>query len=281
VRLYADTHGDTDIELIKRKVKHRVEEEGFTWLKMTRLFNLANGRPGFYMNSTSQQLTKEGIQTIVKYVETIRNFVGNQVQITVDHFRDNNVNSMIQMGKALDPYRVAWIEEPVNWRNPDNLKAVADAVDSPIASGEDIYLKETFAKLCDMHALDIVHPDLATAGGILETKKIGDYAEERGIGMALHYAGTPISFMANVHCAAATDNFSVLEYHPEGEEIEEWTSMVKPTGKQPLITKGFANVPEDAPGLGVELNEAALKKILNPKDKSYFAPTHEWDEWRM
>lgn len=281
VRLYADTHGDTDIELIKKKVKHRVQEEGFTWLKMTRLFNLAKGRPEFYMNSRSQQLTKEGIQIIVQYVDTIRNLVGSQIQITVDHFRDNNLNSMIYMGKALDPYRLAWIEEPVDWQMPDQLKAVADAVDTPIASGENIYLKETFARLCDIHAVDIVHPDLATAGGILETKKIGDYAEDRGIGLALHYAGTPISFMANVHCAAATENFSVLEYHPEGEEIEEWTTMVKTTGKEPLITKGFANVPSDAPGLGVELNETALKRILNPKDKSYFAPTPEWDEWRM
>jgi L-alanine-DL-glutamate epimerase-like enolase superfamily enzyme len=56
-------------------------------------------------------------------------------------------------------------------------------------------------------AVDIIHPDLATSGGLLETKRIGDYAEENGIAMAMHQAGTPVSFMANVHCAAATQNF--------------------------------------------------------------------------
>lgn len=279
VRLYADTHGDTDIEKIKAKVKHRIEEEGFTWLKMTRLFNLGRGKPGAYIKSTSTQLTEEGIRGIVTYIEAIRNLVGNEIPISVDHFGDNSVNNIIHLGKALEPYRLAWMEEPVNWQMPHLLKEVADAIDTPIATGENIYLKETFINLCDMNAVDVVHPDLATAGGILETKKIGDYAQERGVGMALHNAGTPISVMANVHCAAATENCSVLEYHPEGDQILEWTNMVKPTGKLPLITKGFANVPDDAPGLGIELNEAEIKKILNPKDKSYFTPTLEWNSW--
>ena len=83
----------------------------------------------------------------------------------------------------------------------------------PILTGEDIYLKEDFIKLIDMGAVDIIHPDLATSGGIIETKKIGDYAQEYGVAMAMHFAGTPVSCMANVHCAAATENFLALEHH--------------------------------------------------------------------
>jgi L-alanine-DL-glutamate epimerase-like enolase superfamily enzyme len=139
-----------------------------------------------------------------------------------------------------------------------------------------MFALESFQKLIDHQAVDIVHPDMATAGGILETKKIGDYAEKHGINMALHYAGTPVSFMSNVHCAAATKNCMVLEYHPEGEEIPEWTGMVHTTGEQPLITKGYANVP-DSPGLGIELNMDHIKAVLHPDDKSVFAPTTEWD----
>jgi len=281
VRLYADTHGDTDIEMIKRKVKRRVDQEGFTWLKMTRLLNIGVGTPGSYMNTKTRLLTEKGIDGIVKYVATIRELVGNQVAISVDHFGDASLNNMIRLGKALDPYRLAWMEETVSWRTPELLKKVADSIDTPIAAGEDIYLKETFIDLIDKGAVDIVHPDLATAGGMLETKKIGDYAQEKGVGMAMHNASTPISFMANVHCAAATDNFSVLEYHSDGDaENEEWNSMVSRVDKKPLVSKGFANVP-DAPGLGVELNEAAIKILLFPKDKGYFEPTPEWDEWRI
>ena len=131
--------------------------------------------------------------------------------------------------------------------------------------GEDIYLKEEFIKLIDARAVDIVHPDLASSGGLLETKKIGDYAEEKGVAMAMHFAGTPVSFMANVHCAAATHNFMALEHH--SVDVDYWLNLVKT--KTPMVEKGFATVPE-APGLGVELNEEVVKKHLDPENPGYF-----------
>ena len=135
-----------------------------------------------------------------------------------------------------------------------------------IATGEDIYmLKGGFKPLLDASAVDIIQPDLGTSGGLLETKRIGDYAEECGVAMAMHMAGSPVCFMANVHCAAATQNFLALEHHSVDDPW--WETIVKMTGSQPMITKGFANVPLDAPGLGIELNEEVCKKHLNPKQK--------------
>ena len=93
----------------------------------------------------------------------------------------------------------------VIWKFTDHRKLISDAIYTPTTTGEDIYLKEEFVKLIDARAIDIVHPDLATSGGLLETKKIGDYAEENGVAMAMHFAGTPVSFMANVHlCGSHT-----------------------------------------------------------------------------
>lgn len=267
IRLYADTHGDKDFDKIVASVKHRIEVQGFTWLKMTRVRNILVDVPA-----------DKRIPEVVRYVETIRKNVGYDIPINVDHFRDRDMNTMINLGKALEPFRLAWMEEVIPWNLTDQLKAVTEAINVPTAAGEDMYLLEPFRKMCDVHAIDIVHPDLATAGGLLETKKIGDYAQDKGISMGLHFAGTPVSFMANVHCAAATENCMVLEYHPD--DIEEWSRMVKPTGKLPLITKGFANVPLDAPGLGIELNEAEMKRILHPSDKSFFAPTPQWNDRR-
>jgi L-alanine-DL-glutamate epimerase-like enolase superfamily enzyme len=124
-----------------------------------------------------------------------------------------------------------------------------------------------------MHAVDIVHPDLATSGGILETKKIGDLCQEHGVPMAMHFAGTPISFMANVHCAAATENFLVLEHH--SVDVPWWEDLVH--GDKPLADKGFAKVP-DKPGLGVTLNDEVVKQhLLEP---GYFEPTPQWDQQR-
>ena len=115
------------------------------------------------------------------------------------------------------------------WQLRHLMKQIADAIDVPILTGEDIYLKEDFIKLIDMDAVDIIHPDLASAGGILETKKIGDYAMEYGIPMAMHFAGSPISFMANVHCAAATENFLALEHH--SLDVPWWGDLVTPSGR--------------------------------------------------
>jgi L-alanine-DL-glutamate epimerase-like enolase superfamily enzyme len=99
---------------------------------------------------------------------------------------------------------------------------------------------------------------------------------EHGVAMAMHFAGTPVSFMANVHCAAATENFIALEHH--SLDVPWWESLVKTTAGQPLVEKGSAVVP-DSPGLGVELNEEVVKQHLRP-GSSYFAPTPEWDKER-
>jgi L-alanine-DL-glutamate epimerase-like enolase superfamily enzyme len=170
---------------------------------------------------------------------------------------------------------LAWLEDLVPWQYTDLWKQITDSIDVPTLTGEDIYLGEEFAKLVDRHAVDLIHPDLATAGGILETKRIGDYAHPRGVGMAMHFAGTPISFMANVHCAAATENFIALEHH--AVDVPWWEDLVQGVEK-PLVKNGFATVPEQ-PGLGVELNEEVIREHLAP-DSELFGPTDEWSRDR-
>ena len=80
--------------------------------------------------------------------------------------------------------------------------------------------------------------------------------------------------MANIHCAAASENFLALEHH--NVDVPYWEGLVKMTGSQPLITKGFANVPLDAPGLGIELNDDNMKARMR-KGSVYFDATPEWD----
>ena len=93
--------------------------------------------------------------------------------------------------------------------------------------------------------------------------------------MAMHFAGTPVSFLANVHCAAATQNFMALEHH--SVDLDYWENLV--TTKHTLIDQGFAIVPE-TPGLGVELNEEVVKAHLDPEHDGYFEPTPDWDTIR-
>jgi len=180
------------------------------------------------------------------------------------------------LGKALTKFNMAWLEDMIPWTYTDQLKKISDAVDIPLCTGEDIYLKEGFIELAKNHAVDILHPDLATSGGILETKKIGDVIQEFGVPMAMHFAGSPVSCMANVHCAAATENFLVLENH--SVDVPWWSDLVEGVEK-PIVNHGFITVP-DKPGLGITLNDEVMKQHLMPESGGYFEPTKEWDKER-
>jgi len=164
------------------------------------------------------------------------------------------------------------MEDLIPWQYTDLWKQITDASPTPTLTGEDIYLKEDFIKLCQNHAVGKIHPDLATAGGILETKKIGDAAMEYAVPMAMHFASSPVSCMASVHCAAATQNFLALENH--SLDVPWWSDLVEGIEK-PIINRGYIQVPEK-PGLGVTLNEDAVRQHLMP-GAAYFEPTTQWD----
>lgn len=300
VRLYADTPGASDPVAFAETMKKRVEIQGFTWLKMDLGIHVVNKIPGALVNAgfwngaggqydlreymgygntlhpfTQVQITDKGLAGLEEYVFKVREAVGYEMPLCADHFGHFDLNNSIRFGKAMEKFRLAWLEDMVPWFDVVNNKKLSDALETPILTGEDIFaLNGGFKPLIDARAVDIIHPDLGTSGGLLETKRIGDYAEENQIAMAMHMAGSPVCFMANVHCAAATQNFLSLEHH--SVDTPYWENLVKMTGSQPMVTKGFANVPLDSPGLGVELNEEECRKHL-AKDTEWFPPTPEWD----
>lgn len=300
IRLYADTPEGKSHDEQAEKIRYRIEEQGYTWLKMDLSINSLRNIPGTLVNQefwkggqwdtsnymsygntkhpfTQIQITEKGLEELCKIAEHTREHIGWEIPISTDHYGHFDLNNGIRLGKAVEKYRLAWMEDIVPWEYTDQWKTLSDALETPMLTGEDIYLLQNFKPLIDIHAVDIVHPDLASSGGLLETKRIGDYAEEHGVAMAMHQAGTPVSFMASVHCAAATQNFLALEHH--SVDLLWWESLVKMTDGNPIIKKGFAPVPE-SPGLGIELNEDVVKEHLLQRDKSFFAPTDEWNERR-
>ncbi|MBS1751845.1 MAG: mandelate racemase/muconate lactonizing enzyme family protein [Bacteroidetes bacterium] len=305
IRIYADTPEASSPEEQKKLIQKRLNDEGYTWLKMDISIGELKGKPDTLVNGkfwenkqgdlaqwgdqnnimsygntlhpfTQIQITDKGLDEMAAIVENVRSMVGYEVPLSSDHYGHFDFNNGIRLGRALEKYRLAWLEDVVSWEYTDQIKKLSDALETPIATGEDIYLLKHFKPLIDQRAVDIIHPDLASSGGLLETKRIGDYAEENGIAMAMHQAGTPISFMATVHCAAATQNFLAMEHH--SIDVPWWESLVKTTDGRKLITKGYANLPLTAPGLGIELNDEAVKQHLHPSDKSYFAPTPQWSD---
>ncbi|MCL4869904.1 MAG: mandelate racemase/muconate lactonizing enzyme family protein [Anaerolineae bacterium] len=297
IRMYCDTPDEPTGEAMGRKLKERLER-GFTLLKMDvgieSLLGVKGalswpqgvlpGDPAAKQDGrdirhlmhpfTHVRLTQKGIELLVEHVAQVRAIVGDEVPIAVDHFGHIGLDDCLRLGQALERFNLAWLEDMVPWQYTEQWQQLERALHTPVCTGEDIYLKEGFMPLLQARAVNVIHPDLATSGGILETKKIGDLAQEYGISMALHMAGTPISTMASVHCAAATENFIALEHH--FTDIPFWNDFIDGLPK-PIIQNGFIPVP-DTPGLGFTVNEEAIQAHLVPDDPGFFEPTPEWDD---
>lgn len=297
IRMYCDTPNEPTGEMMGKKLQERLER-GFTMLKMDVGVQPLIGKPGALswpqgmlpgdpgdqverLFNTTQvmhpfthvRLTPKGIAMICEYVEQVRAVVGDEVPIAADHFGHIGVDDCLRLGQALEPFNLAWLEDLVPWQFTDKWVQLERALNTPVCTGEDIYLKEGFRPLLEARGVNVIHPDLATSGGIMETKKIGDMAQEHGISMALHMAGTPISTLASVHCAAATENFIALEHH--FSDVPFWNDFIDGPPK-PLIQEGHIVVPE-TPGLGFTLNEEAVRAHLISTDQGSFEPTPAWD----
>src|ERR1700694_4171729 len=291
IRIYADTTESKDPKVYAQRLKERKEVMGLTWLKMDLGIEMVADTPGTVTNPTDleqwqanqlphpllgMEVTDKGIAMLETYVAAVRDAVGMEIPLSMDHLGHLGVQSIIRLGKADEKYNLSWIEDVIPWTYTDLLKQISDESPTPILTGEDIYLKEPFRVLCEKHAVSKIHPDLATSGGILETHKIGNMAEEYGVPMAMHFAGTPVSCMANVHCAAATQNFLALENH--SLDVHWWSSLVQEYAKVPIVEHGWIRVP-DRPGLGVTLHDDVVRQHLAP-GTGYFEATPQWDQER-
>ncbi|MDQ1328353.1 MAG: Mandelate racemase/muconate lactonizing enzyme family protein, partial [Candidatus Poribacteria bacterium] len=217
------------------------------------------------------QLTDKGIARFAEIVSAVREAVGWDVALAVDHFGPITVKDAIRLGKALEPYALSWMEDIIPWWDVEGNLQVTRVINVPTLNGEDIYLWDGWREMIEKRAIDIIHPDLLTSGGMAETKRIADYAERYGLPTALHFAGSPIAFMANLHCAASIPSFVALENH--AFDLPFWNDLV--TGlPEPLMEDGYVKVPEK-PGLGVELNYEGIK--ANLRFPGLFEPTDEWN----
>jgi len=290
IRIYADTTESKDPKIYARNMKIRKEEMGLTWLKMDLGIDMVQDIPGTVTRPSglsaweetflthpfvATEVTDKGIEKLCESVAAIREAVGMEIPLAMDHLGHIGVKSCIRLGKAYEKYNLTWMEDLIPWQYTDLWQSITEESPTPTLTGEDIYLKEDFIKLCERHAVSKIHPDLATSGGILETHKIGDAAMEYGVPMAMHYAGLPVGCMASVHCAAATENFLALENH--SLDVPWWQDLVEGIEK-PIINKGYITVP-DKPGLGVTLNEDLVRQHLKP-GTGYFEPTTQWDKER-
>ncbi|WP_207952889.1 mandelate racemase/muconate lactonizing enzyme family protein [Paenibacillus agricola] len=252
--------------------KHTQMSESELCYARNRLYDAYNIAHPF----TGIHVTEKGLDMLEQYVSDVRSVIGYEVPLAIDHFGHIGLEDCIKLGRRIDKYNLAWMEDMIPWQYTDLYVRLSRAVTTPICTGEDIYLKENFKPLLESGGVSVIHPDLLSTGGILETKKIGDMAQEYAVAMAIHMAESPIACLAAVHCAAATENFLALEFH--SDHVSWWDDIV--IGRslpKPLIQNGFITVP-DAPGLGIDaLNDEVIAEHLHEAIPGLWESTDEWN----
>lgn len=224
---------------------------------------------------TGIHITEKGLDILEKYVKDVRDVIGYEVPLAIDHFGHVCVEDCIRFARRIEKYNIAWMEDMIPWMYTDQYKRLLNSTTVPVCTGEDIYLKEGFEPLIKGHAVSVIHPDILTCGGALELKKIADMADENGVAVAIHMAESPIACMAAVHVAAAMHNVLAMELH--SVDVPWWQDLVKGL-PHPLVENGFIKVP-DGPGLGITgLNEELIAEHINPDIPGMWEPTDEWDK---
>jgi gluconate/galactonate dehydratase len=226
---------------------------------------------------TGLHFTEKGLDLLERYIAEVRAEIGDEIPLAIDHLGHISLNDGIRLAERIEKYNPAWLEDVIPWQYTSQYERLAKSTSVPICTGEDIYLKEDFMPLLRSGGVSVIHPDLLTSGGILETKKIGDAAQDHGVAMAIHMAESPIAAMAAAHVAVATENFMALEQH--AVDVPWWDDIAIGLPK-PLVRDGFIEVP-DKPGLGIDdIDDAVIGEHLQPGVSGIWQPTDQWDdEW--
>jgi galactonate dehydratase len=182
------------------------------------------------------------------HIETLRNAVGDAVEIAWDAHGRLTPAMSIKLARALEPYNIWFLEEPALPENPKALSQVARSTTIPVATGERLFTKWAFREVLELGAAALLQPDVSHCGGVLEARAIAAMAEVYYCGFAPHNPLGPINTIVSAHVAMASPNFVALEICTYADD---WTRELL---TEPVEFVGGYLELSDEPGWGVELD---------------------------
>ena len=244
VRVYANGWSGgaaTPDQLAEKAVQ--VVETGYSALKFDPI-------PGPWRTFVSREVEKATVEN----VRAVREAVGPDIDILLDMHRRLAPMHAIRIAREIGSYDPFWYEEPVLAENVDALAAAKRDIDIPVVTGEELYTKFEFREVFEKQAADIINPDVANVGGILELKEIAAMAEAYFVAVAPHNSNsTTVALAATLQLAAIMPNFLLAECFIN---LEEFGRKIAVTPFEAV--NGYVDLP-DTPGLGIDLDEDALK----------------------
>ncbi len=197
------------------------------------------------------------LQRMFDQIAAAREAVGPKIDICVDmHGRYDAVTAQA-IAKRLEPLNLMWLEEPIPAENVEAYKLITESTSTPICAGENHYLAHGFRRMLEIGAVDIVMPDLQKAGGLGEGQRIANLANLYYVPFAPHMVASFLGAMASAHVCASVPNFLILEWQSYFHTDPMFKEIVKYDGE--WVKDSFITVSEK-PGIGVDINEEAMKK---------------------
>jgi len=255
VRIYCDSDMEVPIgEEADRKLPW-IKAQGFTAMKI----DLDDARDPARFDAVNFTASNGEIDRMVKWVSHVREAIPADIDLACDMHGRYDAPTGKRVAKALEPFRLMWLEEPVP---PEDIDAMADirhSTSTQIACGENLYLRWGYTQLLQKRAVDIIQPDFQKVGGIAEAQKVANLAQAFYIPVAPHCVVSPIGVMATAHACTTFPNFLACEWHWINH-LDLWKSWVR---EGEIIVNGYVT-PTDKPGLGVEMDEEVAKKAQIP-----------------
>ena len=198
-------------------------------------------------------LRQHDLQMAVDRIAAAREAGGPDMDIIVEIHSLMDANTASELGRALEPYRIMYYEEPTMPSNPSVFRHIKEKCDLPLATGERSYTRWGFRQFFEDRTLSFIQPDLANTGGITETKKIADMAQVYDMGVQIHVCGGPIATAAALQVEAVIPNFVIHEEHNANLRSQ----FVKGAVNYYAPVNGSYIVP-DLPGIGQEMSESYI-----------------------
>jgi galactonate dehydratase len=201
------------------------------------------------------------LQRMYDQIAAARQAVGPLIDICVDMHGRYDAPTAQQVAKRLEPLNLMWLEEPIPAENVEAYKWITESTNTPICAGENHYLAHGFRRMLELGAVDIIMPDLQKAGGLGEGQRIANLANLYYVPFAPHMVASFLGAMASAHVCASVPNFMILEWQIYFHKDPMFKEIVKYDGV--MVENSFIPLSEK-PGIGVEINEEAMKKYATP-----------------
>ena len=260
IRVYNDCHaGEEDTSESWVEKAKLVEARGFDAIK----FDI-DPRPS-RRDRYNRGISNDDVKHFVEVVSDIRDALHPKTDLAIDAHWNYAPSDILKVAHGLESLNLLWLEDPIPPENIDAMVEVTRATRIPICTGENFYTSHGFRDLIQKQAADIISPDLAKAGGLLEGRRIADLANLYYIPVSPHNICGPIGTVAACHVCASIPNFQILEFHHLDNEL--WNTL---TVEGDLIQDGHIATP-DGPGLGVVLDESQARQACR-EDLGFFDP---------